>query len=98
MPNPIEYRVYYDSTGKVITYTTEDIPGDYIIVTAEQYAEARSDALVFNGKLVLPHKVKVVSKLIRNLDRGVSTSKYDINVITDIDSTKWELIQNVVKR
>lgn len=97
MVENIEYRVYYDMDGSIITYTTEKLPGDYIIITQNQFAEARSDARVINDKLIMPHKTKVAFKMVKNLSSGVKTSKYDINVLTDIDYVYWGIEQNVIK-
>lgn len=77
----IEFRAYYDADGKIITYTTEDIPGDYIIVTSEQYAEARHDARVIDGQLVLKNRRTHVLKLDKNRGGGKRTSKYDISIV-----------------
>jgi hypothetical protein len=78
----IEYRAYYDSEGKIITYTTEKIDGDYITITGDQYAECRHDARVIGGKLVYSNGRSHVLKLIKS-NAGIGTSKYDISVIED---------------
>lgn len=93
----IIYRAYYTESGAVTTYTTEDIPGNWIEVTAAQFAEARCDAYVYDGKLISPNKTKIVAKLVRNIEGTHETSKYDINIITDVDAVKWGLVHNVVK-
>lgn len=95
--NPRQYRAYYDANGKVVTYTVEELEGNWIPVDAAQFAEARVDAVVVDGKLVTPHKVKMVSKLVRNVNGDYTSSKYDINIITDVDTVKWGLVHNVVK-
>ncbi len=81
-PPTIEFRVYYKTDGSIITYTTENIPGNYIVITPLQYAEARPDALVIDGQLTYTHTVSHVSKLEKNKTSGVKTSKYDISVIS----------------
>lgn len=90
----VEYRLYYDSTGKVVTYTTEKLPGNWILVTQGEFAEARNDAIVVNGKLTTPHNTVVLYKLAKNLSSGTSTSKYDINVLADVDNVYWNLEKN----
>jgi hypothetical protein len=87
----IEFRLYYDENGKVITYSTENIPNkNYIVITKEQFAEARSDVLVKNNKFVYTHLKKHVEKLVRG-SAGTKTSKYDVNIITtnDTDYVFW---------
>lgn len=90
----IEYRLYYDGLGKVVTYTTEKMDGNYIIVTPQQFAEARHDVCVVNGKLVNPNKNTTIFRLVKNSGVGVQTSKYDINIITDQDGVFWNLEQH----
>ena len=90
----IQYRVYYDAAGKVVTYTTEDLPGNWIQVTPMQFAEARSDAVVVAGKLTTKHNQVVLYKLVKNLSTGTATSKYDINILTDSGCNYWNLQQN----
>lgn len=86
----LEFKLYYDAGGKVITYTTDDLPGDYIVITQEQYTEARPDVLVKNNKIVYTHLQRYVFKLEKNTE-GVATSKYDINIISmEPDSQYWK--------
>jgi predicted acetyltransferase len=81
-----EFRLYYDTNGKVITYSTEHLPNkDFIIVTIDQYAEARSDVIVINKKVVYTHNKKCMGRLIKS-NAGIKTSKYDVNIILDTES------------
>ncbi len=84
-PPKIEMRLYYDTEGNVVTYTCENLPGNYIVVTPQQFAEARPDVRVVGGKIVYTHKLSHVRKLVKNPGQGVRTSKYDVNVIVDAD-------------
>lgn len=79
-PRTIERRVYYDDQGRIITYTCDNLPGNYILVTPEQFAEARPDAIVRDGQLVYTHKVSHVGKLVQ-ASSGQATSAQDINII-----------------
>ena len=86
----IEFRLYYDDNGKVITYTSEKLPGKYLVITKEQYLEARGDAIVKDKQLCYTHIMSHISKLTKNLNQGVSTSKYDINILqSDGDVNFW---------
>ena len=82
-PTAIEFRAYYNPDGTVITYTTEDLPGEYIVITRDQYAEARPDAKVIDKQLSLTNRQTHVAKLEKNKTTGIKTSKYDVSVITD---------------
>ncbi len=97
-PIQIEYRAYYDKDGKIITYTTEKIDGDYIIITSGQYAESRHDARVIDGNLTYTHRRSHVLKLVKS-NSGVGTNKYDISVIQDDgDSTYYTTRAYEIKR
>ena len=94
-----EFRLYYDTNGKVITYSTEHLPNkDFIIVTIDQYAEARSDVIVIDKKLVYTHNKKCIYRLIKS-NAGVKTSKYDVNIILDTESEYnfWQKEINVLE-
>jgi hypothetical protein len=96
---PIERRLYYDSEGRVITYTCENLPGDFIVVTPEQFAEARPDVLVRNGKLIYTHKLSHVTKLAPSTS-GTATSKWDVNILVDPAQEShefWELVDNEIE-
>ena len=99
-PPVIEFRAYYNTDGSITTYTTEDLPGDYVIITREQYAEARSDARVIDGILIYIHRRSHVSKLAKNRAGGVRTSKYDVSIITDdeIESVYYTIKAYEIKR
>lgn len=86
----IEFRVYYDDSGKVLTYTSEKLEGNYLVVTREQYLEARADAVVRDGQLHYTHIMSHLYKMTRNSTEGVKTSKYDINILSETgDTTFW---------
>ena len=79
----LEYRVYYNDDGSIITYTTEDLPGNYLVITREQWSEARPDAKIISGKFVYTHfKLKVI-KLAFKKDGKYSVSKWDVNILVD---------------
>jgi hypothetical protein len=80
----LEYRLYFDEDGKVITYTCDKLPGNnFIVVSKEQFAEARSDILVKNGKVVYTHKVHNTYKFELNSEEGIRCSKYDVSILVD---------------
>lgn len=75
-----EFRLYYDDNGKVITYTCDDLPGNYLVITKEQYHECRHDVIVKKGKIIPVHLYNSSYKLVKS-NTGVYCSKYDINII-----------------
>lgn len=87
---PIQYRLYYDENGRVITYTCDKLEGNFIIVTAEQFAEARSDVIIRDGKIVYTHRVHNTYKYEINYDEGIRCSKYDISILVDEHESEFD--------
>jgi hypothetical protein len=85
-----EFRLYYDDKGYVITYTCEKLEGNYIVIDALAFAEARPDVRVVNGQLVRNHSGSVVSKLCKDTS-GVLCEVEDVSVITKTDGQYWKL-------
>jgi hypothetical protein len=86
LPTP-EFRVYYNShTGEIITYSMENIPGDYIIVDKDTWHENRYDLQVVNGRLVKPDPIIVK---IRPSSTGTPTHAQDVTVIAQNSATRW---------
>lgn len=89
-PKPILYRLYYDDNGVPIAYSQEDLPGKYIDLTPEQYAEANSRVLVRDGKLIKKTTV-VVSKLVPS-DTGTTCHPSSVSIVVNSGpSRKWNL-------
>lgn len=50
---PVEYRLYYDEAGHVVTMSSSDYPaGDYIVITKEIYDRADYTVRVHDGEIV----------------------------------------------
>ena len=92
-----EFRLYYDTDGKVITYTCEKPPGNYIVIDALTYAKSRPDVLVIDGTIT-PAKTKaVIARLVPDVT-GKRCASEDISIIADKKyrgkTTLWELKTN----
>lgn len=86
-----EFRLYYDIDGNVITYTTEKLQGNYIVIDKLTFAEARPDVKVYEGSLVRKSNLTVVSKLTPSIE-GITCSVEDVSIITNIGNTiNWSL-------
>jgi hypothetical protein len=85
-----EFRLYYDDKGYVVTYTCEKLEGNYVVIDATAYAEARPDIRVVDGKLVKSTTGAVISKL-EMADDGMLCEVEDISIITDSDGQYWKL-------
>jgi len=88
VPEP-EYRLYYDEQGEVIAYTTQDMPGKYLRITAQQFALADRRVQVKNGQLI-PRAVGSVHKLVPG-DSGTACHVHDVALVvsTDQQHQKW---------
>jgi len=90
-----EFRLYYDEQGNVITYSCEKLEGNYIVIDALTFAEARPDARVIKGKLVRANSSAVVSKLKPNSKEGVVCAAEDVSILvaskSRIKKQKWKL-------
>ena len=94
---PPEFRLYYDADGKVLFYTMEKLEGNYVVITALQFAEARPDLRVIDGKVSLTaHTSGVVSRLTPDPKGKQRTAIEDISIAVDERYTgkynTWKLI------
>lgn len=78
----IEYRLYYDNFGKVLYYSCEDIPGNYIVVDALTYAEGRYDIKVINEQIVQVNNTNTIFKLVL-ANEGTKCAVEDITIVAD---------------
>lgn len=77
----IEYKIYYDpDSGTVLDYTTDDLPGTYIIVDKDTFHCHRFDITIKDGKII-PMRNKV-GKLRPDIT-GTPCHPADITIITD---------------
>lgn len=93
---PPEFRLYYDEHGAVVCYTGDkSITGNYIVIDAFTFAQARPDVRVINGKISTVASNAVVHKLMPSNDEGMQCYHEDISIIvneTCIEKTqKWKL-------
>ena len=91
---PPEFRLYYDEHGKVICYTGDkSVEGNYIVIDAMTFVEARPDVRVIDGKVSRFKAEAVVHKLMPNNTEGISCSVDDISIIVEASDPhiKWKL-------
>ena len=85
-----EFRLYYDDKGCVIDYTCEQHEGNYIVIDATTFAEARPDIKVVDGKIIRNNYGSVVSKLCKDTE-GVQCEIEDVSIITETVGQYWKL-------
>lgn len=90
-----EFRLYYDDAGKVLFYTCEKPPGNYIVIDALTFAESRPDVRVVNGRISTVSSNFIVSKLMPDENEGISCSDEDVSIILSKNvrtkKIKWKL-------
>jgi hypothetical protein len=85
-----EFRLYYDDKGQVVTYTCEKLDGNYVIIDALTFAEARPDVRVVDGKVVRAGSGAVISRLYP-AKTGVLSEAEDVSIITEAEGQYWKL-------
>lgn len=95
----VEFRLYYDDAGKVVSYSCCDVQGyDYIVIDSQTYAESNPFVKVIDGKICKDSDFMVVSTMVMS-DNGVSCEPDDICVLTMNDnSINWKVETNEFRR
>ena len=92
---PPEFRLYYDEKGHVVTYTCEKLEGNYIVIDAHTFAQARPDVRVVDGKLSTVQPAMVITKLMPDDNNGVLCAKEDVSIVVQpnhaVKVQKWNL-------
>ena len=93
-PITLEYRLYFDDNGNIISYTTEKIEGNYIVIDRETYAACRFDIKVIDGQIIKNSDMIMISKLNKSL-YGTKCASIDVNILVDSDYdgeiTNWDI-------
>jgi len=87
----IEFRVYYDvDTGKILDYTTDNLPGNYIIVDRDTFHFHRFDWTIQNGKITPPKNT--IGKLYPD-SVGTPCDPRDITIVVPDSepNIKWKI-------
>ena len=85
-----EFRLYYDERGNVITYSCEKLDGDYIVIDAMTFAEARPDVVVIDGRLIRSGSGAVISRYYPD-KTGILCEVEDISIVTETEGQYWKL-------
>jgi len=95
VPAPIFFRLYYNQHGQPVSYSMEDLPGNYIEIDAETYTRNSWHVQVINGKLVHIVPKKSTSKL-KPGSTGTACAPDNVSVVVPEDQShiKWSLKSN----
>lgn len=89
----IEYRLYYNpEDGTPVCYSMEDVPGTFIVVDRQTYAEMRYDIIVRNEKIIYI-SVPQSWKLVQTDTADYACHSSDIALVVDNDyanKTYWK--------
>ena len=77
-------------TGEPIAYSMEELKGDFVTVTKEQYTVGRYDVFVKDNSLVSIHSINYLRKLVPSTD-GIACDKTNVLILDEASSTKWKL-------
>lgn len=94
-PAPIFFRLYYSPHGEPVSYSMEDLLGNYIEIDAETYQRSSFNVRVVDGKLVHIVPKKITSKL-KPGTTGTPCSPDNVSVVVTEDQphNKWSLKSN----
>jgi hypothetical protein len=89
---PIFYRLYHNADGTPICYSMEELPHNYIELTAEQYHASPPNVRVINGNMVVVTPSSYIKKLVPG-NQGIACDPKDVCIIvTDSQPhIKWNL-------
>ena len=92
---PIFFRLYYNDDGSPICYSMEDLPHNYIELTAEQYHWSPPNVRVVNGQMVVVKPANIVKKLVPDSE-GTPCDPKDVCIIVAEHQphTKWSIKTN----
>lgn len=93
-PEPVEvfYRLYHTAEGDPIVYSHEDLPGQYIEVTKEQYQAHDYRVRVKDGQLISRPQNLITTRKLIPADSGTTCHPTDITIVVDKDDNqKWKL-------
>ena len=92
---PPEFRLYYDDKGNVVTYTCEKLEGNYIVIDAFTFAQARPDVRVIDGRISTVQPAMVITKLMPDETNGTLCAEEDVSIVVQPNHAgkiqKWNL-------
>ena len=84
------YRVYFDDQGKVLFYSMEDLPGNYLDIDRETFERADGNLRLKNGKLFKP--AQTVSQKLVPSNQGTACHPNNVAIVDKQANSKlWKL-------
>jgi len=90
--NELEYRVYYDKSGRIKFYTMENIESnyEYIIIDKKVYDKSNYNAIIVGGKIMNIKDNNISQKLVHS-DEGIICDKDDVSIVVENNGQSWTL-------
>jgi hypothetical protein len=87
----VSYRLYYDPAGNPLCYTMDHLPGDFVEITAAEFARSDAHVVVRNG-IIHPVPKPVPAHLVPGL-QGTACAADDVSIVVDNQQPhlKWTL-------
>ena len=79
-PQPVSWRLYHNDAGEPITYSMEHMPGTYIEVDAETYAQTPMNVRVRDGHLI---KLQQAVRRLALSDTGTPCHPDNVAIVVD---------------
>ena len=93
VPQPLEYRLYYDDMGFPLFYSTEEKPGNYMVVSKDFYTRPPKHIRIIDGKIRV-YQHTTVKKLVPNTHGQCCDPRDVCVVVNDTDAhVKWAFEQ-----
>ena len=92
----VHYRLYHDDAGLPLFYSHEDLPGKYVDVTPEQFAQQDRSVKVIDGKLVRCRTARMTKLVPADLGTLCHVNDATI-VVADHPGQYWKKTENVVE-
>lgn len=87
---PVFYRLYYDSNGFPVTYSMENLPGQYIEIDQNTYNKNSFHVRVVNGKIQNLRHETFFSKLVPDNHKGTKCHIDDVTIVVNSrEHKKW---------
>lgn len=92
--HPISYRLYHDDQGLPLFYSTEDLSGQWIEISHQDYEMRDEKVRVVDGKL--KHLPAAAAKRMYVADFGVACHPEDITIVVTDDQPHqcWSFCAN----
>lgn len=88
-PPTLEFRLYHDEQGQPLFYSMEDLPGRYICIDADTFAQGRYDLRVVDGQIRRAQQSRP-GKIKPSLE-GVACHATNAMIVDPTSSSYWKL-------